>query len=252
MLLLTRIGQDTSYWTHVLPSEILLSIGMADVFIPASNTALVGVGNHDAGVASAVLNTSQQIGGSLGTALLNTVFAGAVTGYLDRQRPHRCRPSRASRGSAGASRASASASSRTSSTTSPSPPRSVQPSSRRSASSRGSVPVSTGGRRVRAAGGGVLRLVMLPEAAEVHLRWLRARLRRLQARRARAPPRRPAPPGLGADHRAAGPAGPDEARARPLFERFDVLVAPQMPVVAPRIGEDTVAVGGQMVPYRTR
>lgn len=82
MFLLTRVGQDTSYWTHVFPSEVLMSIGMANVFIPASNTALVGVGHHDAGVASAVLNTSQQVGGSLGTALLNTLFAGAVTGYL--------------------------------------------------------------------------------------------------------------------------------------------------------------------------
>ena len=82
MLLLTRVGQDSSYWTHVLPSEILLSVGMAGVFIPASSTALVGVGSHDAGVASAVLNTSQQIGGSLGTALLNTLFAGAVTAFL--------------------------------------------------------------------------------------------------------------------------------------------------------------------------
>jgi hypothetical protein len=52
------------------------------VFIPASSTALLGVGSHDAGVASAVLNTSQQIGGSLGTALLNTLFASAVTSYF--------------------------------------------------------------------------------------------------------------------------------------------------------------------------
>lgn len=82
MLLLTRIGQDTSYWTHVLPSELVMSIGMAGVFIPAASVALVGVGHHDAGVASAVLNSSQQVGGSLGTALLNTVFASAVTAYL--------------------------------------------------------------------------------------------------------------------------------------------------------------------------
>jgi MFS family permease len=82
MLLLTRVGQDTSYWSHVLPSEVLLSVGMACVFIPASSTALLGVGSHDAGVASAVLNTSQQIGGSLGTALLNTLFASAVTSYF--------------------------------------------------------------------------------------------------------------------------------------------------------------------------
>ncbi len=82
MLLLLRIDGDTAYWSHVLPAEILMSVGMAGVFIPASSTALVGVGHHDAGVASAVLNTSQQIGGSLGTALLNTLFAGAVTGYF--------------------------------------------------------------------------------------------------------------------------------------------------------------------------
>ena len=82
MLLLTRIDQDTSYWALVFPAMVLMSVGLAGVFIPASSTALVGVGSHDAGVASAVLNTSQQIGGSLGTALLNTLFAGAVTAYF--------------------------------------------------------------------------------------------------------------------------------------------------------------------------
>jgi predicted MFS family arabinose efflux permease len=82
MLLLIRVTQDSSYWTHVFPAEVLMSIGMANVFIPAASTALVGVGHHDAGVASAVLNTAQWIGGSLGTALLNTLFAGAVTAYF--------------------------------------------------------------------------------------------------------------------------------------------------------------------------
>lgn len=82
MLWLTQISAGTSYWSHVLPSELLLSIGMACVFIPASSTALIGVGSHDAGVASALLNTSQQVGGSLGTALLNTLYAGAVTSYV--------------------------------------------------------------------------------------------------------------------------------------------------------------------------
>ena len=61
---------------------VIMSVGLAGVFIPAASTALIGVGSHDAGVASAVLNTSQQIGGSLGTALLNTLFAGAVTAYF--------------------------------------------------------------------------------------------------------------------------------------------------------------------------
>jgi len=82
MLLLTRIDQDSSYWALVFPAMVLMSVGLAGVFIPASSTSLVGVGSHDAGVASAMLNTSQQIGGSLGTALLNTLFAGAVTAYF--------------------------------------------------------------------------------------------------------------------------------------------------------------------------
>jgi EmrB/QacA subfamily drug resistance transporter len=82
MLLLTRISQDSSYATVVLPAELLMSVGLAGVFIPASSVALLGAGHHDAGVASAVLNSSQQIGGSLGTALLNTVFASAVTAFF--------------------------------------------------------------------------------------------------------------------------------------------------------------------------
>ena len=82
MFWLTQISAESSYVTHVLPSEILLSVGLAGVFIPASSTALYGVGSHDAGVASALLNTTQQIGGSLGTALLNTLYTSAVAAYL--------------------------------------------------------------------------------------------------------------------------------------------------------------------------
>jgi hypothetical protein len=61
---------------------LLMSVGMALVFIPLSTTALHAVGNHDAGVASAMINTTQQVGGSLGTALLNTVAATATASYL--------------------------------------------------------------------------------------------------------------------------------------------------------------------------
>ena len=66
----------------MLPGELLMSVGLALVFVPLSSLALIGVADHDAGVASAMLNTSQQIGGSLGTALLNTFYASAVTSYL--------------------------------------------------------------------------------------------------------------------------------------------------------------------------
>ena len=82
MLMLTTIDAHTAYATHVLPGQLLMSIGLAGVFIPGSTVALHGAGSHDAGVASAVLNSAQQIGGSLGTALLNTVFASTVTAYL--------------------------------------------------------------------------------------------------------------------------------------------------------------------------
>jgi len=82
LLLLTQITPETSYVTHVLPALLIMSSGMALVFIPLSSTALHGVGNRDAGVASALINTSQQVGGSLGTALLNTVAATAATSYM--------------------------------------------------------------------------------------------------------------------------------------------------------------------------
>jgi len=82
LLYMTKITPETSYVTHVLPALLIMSSGMALVFIPLSTTALHGVGNRDAGVASALINTSQQVGGSLGTALLNTVAATASTSYM--------------------------------------------------------------------------------------------------------------------------------------------------------------------------
>jgi hypothetical protein len=59
-----------------------MSLGMGLVFVPLSATALFGVGNHDTGVASAVLNTAQQIGGALGTAFLNTIATSATLSYM--------------------------------------------------------------------------------------------------------------------------------------------------------------------------
>ena len=82
MLLLTRITPDTSYMTHVLPILPIISFGLGLVFIPSASTALHGIGNQDAGVASALINTSQQVGGSLGTALLNTIAATSSAAYI--------------------------------------------------------------------------------------------------------------------------------------------------------------------------
>ncbi len=82
LLMLTQITPETSYVTHVLPSLLIMSSGMALVFIPLTSTALHGVGNRDTGVASAMINTSQQVGGSLGTALLNTVATTAAFSHI--------------------------------------------------------------------------------------------------------------------------------------------------------------------------
>lgn len=84
---LTQLGTDSSWVSHVLPAEVVMSVGLALVFVPLSSLALFGVEPRDAGVASAMLNTTQQIGGSLGTALLNTLYASAVTGYLTTHAP---------------------------------------------------------------------------------------------------------------------------------------------------------------------
>ncbi|WP_018640124.1 MFS transporter [Parafrankia elaeagni] len=82
LLLLSQIGVDSSYVALVLPAELLISFGMGLAFVPMSSVSLLGVAEHDAGVASALVNTTQQVGGSLGVALLNTVYATAVTDYL--------------------------------------------------------------------------------------------------------------------------------------------------------------------------
>ena len=73
MVLLTRIGVDTAYASHVLPSLILIGVGFGLVVAPSFATATLGVPRHDSGVASAMVSTSQQVGGSIGTALLSTL-----------------------------------------------------------------------------------------------------------------------------------------------------------------------------------
>ena len=72
----------TSYVSHVLPYLIVLGIGFGLSVAPAFSTGTLGLAPQDAGVGSATLNTAQQVGGSIGTALLNTVAAGAATSYL--------------------------------------------------------------------------------------------------------------------------------------------------------------------------
>ncbi len=82
MLWLAQLQSDSAYVTHVLPAMVVMSVGMAFVFIPTATVALHAIDQHDAGVGSAMINTSQQVGGSLGTALMNTVAVTATSSYL--------------------------------------------------------------------------------------------------------------------------------------------------------------------------
>ncbi len=82
MALLTRIGTDTGYASHVLPSLVLIGLGFGTIVAAAFATATLGVAARDSGVVSAMVSTSQQVGGSIGAALLSTMAASAVTGYL--------------------------------------------------------------------------------------------------------------------------------------------------------------------------
>ena len=82
LYLLHRVGLQSSYVSHVLPYLLLLGLGFGLSLAPSFSTGTLGLKPSDAGVGSATLNTSQQVGGSIGTALLNTLAAGAATAYL--------------------------------------------------------------------------------------------------------------------------------------------------------------------------
>ncbi len=82
MGLLTQLDVDSSYTTLVLPAELLLGFGMGLVMMPAMSTATSGVAPRDAGVTSATVTTAQQVGGSVGTALLNTIAASTAATYI--------------------------------------------------------------------------------------------------------------------------------------------------------------------------
>ncbi|MET7657044.1 MULTISPECIES: MFS transporter [unclassified Streptomyces] len=82
MFFLTRLEIDTSYASVILPGLVLLGLGMGTAFMPALSLSTHGVEPRDSGVASAMVNTSQQVGGAIGTALLNTIAASATTSYI--------------------------------------------------------------------------------------------------------------------------------------------------------------------------
>ncbi len=84
---LTTLGLDSSYAANVLPPLLVTGLGIGLVMAPSMSVGTSGVATEDAGVASASLNTMQQIGGSIGTPLLNTLAASAATSYLVGRNP---------------------------------------------------------------------------------------------------------------------------------------------------------------------
>ena len=80
--LFTTLSLHSSYESVVLPAELIVSLGMGMSFVAMSSTALFGVNPEDAGVASALVNTTQQMGSSMGASLINTIATTATAGYL--------------------------------------------------------------------------------------------------------------------------------------------------------------------------
>jgi nitrate/nitrite transporter NarK len=87
MVWLTQLELGSSFVADVLPGLVLLGIGLGGAMTTAFQGATAGVHHQDAGVASALINTSQQVGGSISTALLTTVAASAMTDYLTSHQP---------------------------------------------------------------------------------------------------------------------------------------------------------------------
>ena len=82
MVWLAQLGPHTGYAAGVLGPIILAAVGVGMVIAPVINTGTFGVAPQDAGVASATVTVGQQLGASVGTSLLNTIFTAAVTSYL--------------------------------------------------------------------------------------------------------------------------------------------------------------------------
>ena len=82
VILASQLGVATNYAAWILPALVVIGLGLGSVFGCGLNTATYGAAPADAGVASAMVNTCQQVGGSIGTALLNTIAASALASYL--------------------------------------------------------------------------------------------------------------------------------------------------------------------------
>lgn len=85
----STLGVDSGYATHVLPALFLAYFGLGMGFIPMTLAAVAGVPENQSGVASAVLNTAQQLGAALGIAVLSTISAATTGKQVDPDGTHR-------------------------------------------------------------------------------------------------------------------------------------------------------------------
>jgi EmrB/QacA subfamily drug resistance transporter len=81
-VLLTRISGHGDYASHVLPALLVLGVGLGLTFVPVTIAATTGVAPAESGLASGLLNTTQQVGGSLGLAILSAVSTSRITSAL--------------------------------------------------------------------------------------------------------------------------------------------------------------------------
>ncbi|MGH2938722.1 MAG: MFS transporter [Solirubrobacterales bacterium] len=81
-ILLTRISGHDDYWSHLLPAMIVLGTGLGLSFVPITIAATNGVAAADSGLASGLLNTTQQVGGSLGLAILSSISTSRANNAL--------------------------------------------------------------------------------------------------------------------------------------------------------------------------
>ncbi|MFD5762091.1 MFS transporter, partial [Streptomyces sp. NPDC127044] len=81
LAIIAQVGVAPAYASHILPGMLMLGLGMGTAMMTSISLATVSVAPRDAGAAAAPFNTAQQVGGSIGTALLNTIAASVTTRY---------------------------------------------------------------------------------------------------------------------------------------------------------------------------
>jgi len=84
LLYFTQVSAEGSYWADLFPGFLIIGVAIPFAFVPVTIAALAGTKPQEAGLASGLINTSQQIGGALGIALLSTIAVSTTEDELGR------------------------------------------------------------------------------------------------------------------------------------------------------------------------